>query len=78
MPGHARITLTNAPVTALMEYLWLAPYVSPYVKKAWHAVMGSALSAPEAPPSVVLVPPLLDRERKGRSRFAKSSYDRSA
>lgn len=30
----------------------------------------------QAPPSVVLVPPLLIRERKGRSRFAKSSYDR--
>lgn len=30
----------------------------------------------EMPPSVVLVPPLLERERKGRSRFAKSSYDR--
>lgn len=30
----------------------------------------------EPPPSVVLVPPLLERERKGRSRFAKSSYDR--
>lgn len=28
------------------------------------------------PPNVVLVPPLLERERKGRSRFAKSSYDR--
>lgn len=31
---------------------------------------------PQPPPSVVLVPPLLERERKGRSRFAKSSYDR--
>lgn len=30
----------------------------------------------ELPPNVVLVPPLLERERKGRSRFAKSSYDR--
>lgn len=36
--------------------------------------LGSA--EPEPPPSVVLVPPLLERERKGRSRFAKSSYDR--
>lgn len=30
----------------------------------------------EPPPSVVLCPPLLERERKGRSRFAKSSFDR--
>ncbi|KAI3430560.1 hypothetical protein D9Q98_005153 [Chlorella vulgaris] len=30
----------------------------------------------DAPPLVVLVPPLLERERKGRSRFAKSSYGR--
>lgn len=33
-------------------------------------------SADSLPPSVVLVPPLLVRERRGRSRFAKSSYDR--
>jgi hypothetical protein len=39
-------------------------------------VLFSSLAAPEAPPAVVLVPPLLERERKGRSRFAKSSYDR--
>ncbi|GAB4816115.1 hypothetical protein N2152v2_003161 [Parachlorella kessleri] len=36
----------------------------------------SSFATPEVPPNVVLVPPLLDRERKGRSRFAKSSYDR--
>ena len=28
----------------------------------------SSFAASEAPPSVVLVPPLVDRERKGRSR----------
>ena len=39
-------------------------------------ILFSSLAAPEAPPAVVLVPPLLERERKGRSRFAKSSYDR--
>ncbi|PSC76152.1 solanesyl diphosphate synthase [Micractinium conductrix] len=33
------------------------------------------LSARDEPPQVVLVPPLLERERKGRSRFAKSSYE---
>lgn len=33
-----------------------------------------SMSEQEAPPSVVLCPPLLERERKGRSRFAKSSY----
>ena len=27
------------------------------------------------PPSVVLVPPLLERDRKGRSRYSQSSYD---
>lgn len=32
-------------------------------------------SARDEPPQVVLVPPLLERERKGRSRFAKSSYE---
>ena len=46
--------------------------------------MGNLLSSllpfaggePQPPPSVVLCPPLLERERKGRSRFAKSSYDK--
>ncbi|RMZ56210.1 hypothetical protein APUTEX25_002400 [Auxenochlorella protothecoides] len=41
--------------------------------------MGNAISwiqGSDLPPSVVLVPPLLERERKGRSRFTKSSYDR--
>lgn len=31
-------------------------------------------AAPE-PPRVVLVPPLFERDYKGRSRMAKSSYD---
>ena len=29
-------------------------------------ILFSSLAAPEAPPAVVLVPPLLERERKGR------------
>jgi hypothetical protein len=41
-----------------------------------HSLLSGA--EPQPPPSVVLVPPLLGRERKGRSRFAKSSYDRCA
>ncbi|KAL4515886.1 hypothetical protein Ndes2526B_g00602 [Nannochloris sp. 'desiccata'] len=41
--------------------------------------MGNIFSyaAPEEPPSVVLVPPLIDSRERGRSRFAKSSYDRA-
>lgn len=48
------------------------------LKEGLHAMGGfwSSFAKPEVPPNVVLVPPLLDRERKGRSRFAKSSYDR--
>ncbi len=58
----------------VLTYLWAWPYL----KKGFHS-MGSFFSSfatPEVAPNVVLVPPLLDRERKGRSRFAKSSYDR--
>lgn len=58
----------------VLTYLWVCPFVKQGAK-----AMGSffsSFSAPQAPPNVVLVPPLLDRERKGRSRFAKSSYDR--
>ena len=59
-----------------LSLLWLFPYA----KKAVGAMGGffSSFAAPEKPPNVVLVPPLLDRERKGRSRFAKSSYARWA
>jgi hypothetical protein len=30
----------------------------------------------EQPPQIVLVPPILDRDSKGRSKFAESAYDR--
>lgn len=36
----------------------------------------SSFASAEEPPSVVLVPPMLDSRERGRSRFAKSSYDR--
>ena len=38
-------------------------------------VLQGQTGVPEPPPAVVLVPPMLERDLKGRTRFAKSSYD---
>ncbi len=67
------------PPPQLQSQLQLRPQATDWL--LYTAIMGLPFSslfsgAAELPPNVVLVPPLLERERKGRSRFAKSSYDR--